>query len=252
MRADEVRPLLNRFTPLPTFFAISASDATKPRRRYRNRGGPGAATWPGPTCGRTSRAFWRCPLGPRERKPRGRILGSLSAWYFAAAFRPAGAGPWPRPAAARRPSSGVRCLPPGPAAARRRLGITMAPMAGLPLARGRGRRAARSDRSLAARRDGAGGDRLHRWSRAHRNGPGLPGHPRWRAQRHSGRVRPRALRPACCRDARSATLRGPVGRGLDPPPDGPARQAALVVLAVPEVFGCHDRPGAMPGRSIGV
>jgi hypothetical protein len=35
MRADEVRPLLNRFTPLPTFFAISASDATKPRRRYR-------------------------------------------------------------------------------------------------------------------------------------------------------------------------------------------------------------------------
>jgi hypothetical protein len=43
-----------------------------------------------------------------------------------------------------------------------------------------------------------------------------------------------------------------VGRGLDPPPDGPARQAALVVLAVPEVFGCHDRPGAMPGRSIGV
>ena len=156
---------------------------------------------PEPSC--PTPAFWPAPTSGLRS----------SAGHLSAALGPAGARPRPARAAARRPAPGVRRLPAGWAAARRPLGITMAPVAGFPPARSRTGRAPRLDRDLATRCDRTGGDRLRGRARADRDGTGLPGHPRRGAQRRGGGVRPRTLRSARCRDVQTAALRRPVASG---------------------------------------
>lgn len=134
-------------------------------------------------------------------------MGGVRAGSSSPAVGTAGAGSGAEPAPTGRTGAAVRAVPAGQATSAGCLGLAVAAVAGLEVARrpGAGSRDPRAP--VAAGRDPAGRGRLHRRPGSDRHRTGVPCHPGRRPRRRSGWLRASALQPASRRNALAAAVR---------------------------------------------